>query len=80
VNNIPPEITNLVAKAISSQNDKWTKQRAKDRLITVRDYINNALGENYSCARCGRELVVMQQLDYVNLPEGKVCIPCVERS
>lgn len=75
--NIPLEIVNLAVEAISDQNDGWTKQGARDRLIEIRDYINNVLGETYTCARCGRELIVRQYLDYVNLPEGKVCMPCV---
>ena len=32
------------------------------------------------CVDCGRPLVVPQHLNYVNVPQGKVCIPCHNRS
>lgn len=74
---IPSEIINLAIEATSNRGDGWTKKGASEKLIEVRDYINNVLGVTYQCARCGRELVVLQHLDYVNLPEGKVCMPCM---
>ena len=45
-------------------------------LLALRDRINRALGESFTCVRCHRELVIPQHLDNVDMAEGKVCMPC----
>ncbi len=41
---IPIEIINLIAEALSPHNDGWTQKGARDRLIAIRDFIDKALG------------------------------------
>lgn len=41
---IPIDIVMLVAEALSDYNDGWTQKGAKDKLIAIRDYIDNAVG------------------------------------
>ena len=48
-------------------------------LRALRDRISRVLGDSYTCVRCGRELVIPQHLDHMELPEGTVCMPCVDK-
>ena len=51
----------------------------REPLTELRDKINKSRGHMSECSRCGRKLVVPQQLAYVDLVEGKVCKICLER-
>jgi len=43
---IPIDIVMLVAEALSDYNDGWTQKGAKDKLIAIRDFIDNAVGRD----------------------------------
>jgi hypothetical protein len=40
---VPMNIIELAAQAISAQNDGYVREISKQKLIEIRDYINNAL-------------------------------------
>jgi len=41
---VPNDIVMLMLEAESPYNDGWTQEAAKDKLLAVRDYINEHLG------------------------------------
>ena len=43
--NIPKEIVNLVLEATSDYNDGMTKKWARDKLITIKNYIAQVLSD-----------------------------------
>lgn len=51
------------------------KEASPEELEEIRWYLHKII--NGQCKRCGRALAVTHHLDYGNLPEGKVCMPCL---
>lgn len=43
INNIPLEVLRLALDATSPRNDGYTAQAAKDKLLKIRNYINEVL-------------------------------------
>jgi len=40
---VPMVIINLALEATSNHNDGWTKKAAREKLLTIRDYIDKVL-------------------------------------
>lgn len=43
---IPMAIIELAAESLSDYNDGWTKQRTRDQLREIKEYIERVLAEN----------------------------------